>query len=117
MTRQKNAAAAAGLYGLVALIGGVIGFVSAGSLASLIAGGLSGLVLLASSALAFRGSRVALIVALVVSLALVGRFASTFGGPNGPSAIAIVMVLGGLVVLVMTALAWARAGDTARHGV
>jgi uncharacterized membrane protein (UPF0136 family) len=102
---------------LVALIGGVIGFVSAGSLASLIAGGISGLVLLASAWLASRGSKVALIVALVVSLALVGRFASTFGGPNGPSAIAIVMVLGGLVVLVMSALAWARAGETTRHSV
>jgi uncharacterized membrane protein (UPF0136 family) len=117
MTTQKGAAAAAGLYGLVALIGGVIGFVSAGSLASLIAGGLSGLVLLASSWFALRGSRVALIVALVVSLALVGRFASTFGGPNGPSAIAIVMVLGGLVVLVTSALAWARANGTTRHSV
>jgi uncharacterized membrane protein (UPF0136 family) len=117
MTTHKGAAVAAGLYGLVALIGGVIGFVSAGSLASLIAGGLSGLVLMASGWFASRGSRVALIVALVVSLALVGRFASTFGGPNGPSAIAIVMVLGGLVVLVMSALAWARAGGAARHGV
>jgi uncharacterized membrane protein (UPF0136 family) len=114
---QKSAAAAAGLYGLVALIGGIIGFVSAGSVASLVAGGLSGLVLLASAVFVARGSRVALIVALVVSVALVGRFASTFGGASGPSAIAIIMVLGGLIVLVASALALASARGAVRPSV
>jgi uncharacterized membrane protein (UPF0136 family) len=105
---QKIAASAAGLYGLVALIGGVIGFVKAGSLASLIAGGISGLVLIACSLLVPRKPGAALTVALVVSLALVGRFAPKLGGPDGPSALAIIMVLGGLAVLVASGVALAR---------
>jgi uncharacterized membrane protein (UPF0136 family) len=107
------------VYGLVALIGGTIGFVKAGSIASLIAGGGSGLVLLVSAALVAKkpegaaavglasSARVGLIIALVVSLLLIGRFGSTLR--NGASPVAIVMISGGLVVLVASGMALARA--------
>jgi uncharacterized membrane protein (UPF0136 family) len=114
---QKIAASAAGLYGLVALTGGIIGFVKAGSLASLIAGGLSGLVLIACSLLVPRKPGVALTVALVVSLALVGRFAPKLSGPDGPNAVGIVMVLGGVAVLIATGVALARGRKTAGSSV
>lgn len=96
-------------YGLVALIGGTIGFVKAGSVASLIAGGGSGLILLVAAALVMKveRARVGLIIALVVSVLLIGRFASTLR--NGASPVAIVMIIGGLVVLVASALALPRA--------
>ena len=103
-------AALIAVYGLVALIGGTIGFVKAGSVASLIAGGGSGLLLLVAAALIAKKperARVGLIIALVVSVLLIGRFASTLG--KGVSPIAIVMITGGLVALVASAMALARA--------
>ena len=108
MTSRKIAAGSAGLYGLVALTGGIIGFVKAGSLASLIAGGLSGLILLACAAFIPKSPRPALIVALVVSLGLVGRFLPKVSGPQGLSTIALVMASGGLLVLVACAVALKR---------
>jgi uncharacterized membrane protein (UPF0136 family) len=121
-TSLRAPAALIAVYGLVALIGGTIGFVKAGSVASLIAGGGSGLILLVAAALVAKkqgvvagllqgglgsSARAGLIIALVVSLLLIGRFASTLR--NGASPIAIVMISGGLVVLVASAMALARA--------
>jgi len=110
MTSLKVPAALIAVYGLVALIGGTIGFVKAGSVASLIAGGGSGLILLVAAGLVAKkpeSARVGLIIALVVSVLLIGRFASTLG--KGVSPIAIVMITGGLVALVASAMALARA--------
>lgn len=98
------------VYGLIALIGGTIGFVKAGSLASLLAGGGSGLVLLLAAGIVAKkpdSARVGLILALVVSVLLIGRFASTLRG--GASPVALVMITGGLVALVAAALGLSRA--------
>jgi uncharacterized membrane protein (UPF0136 family) len=107
----RVAAILIGVYGLVALIGGTIGFVKAGSVASLIAGGGSGLLLLLSAALVAKkppqSARAGLIIALIVSVLLIGRFASTLRG--GASPVAIVMITGGLVALVAAAMALSRA--------
>jgi len=116
-TSLKVPAALVGVYGLVALIGGTIGFVKAGSVASLIAGGGSGLVLLVAAALIAKqpagggslvqSAKVGLIIAVVVSILLIGRFASTLRG--GASPVALVMITGGLVALVASAMALSRA--------
>ena len=110
-TSHRVATALIAVYGLIALIGGTIGFVKAGSVASLVAGGGSGLVLLLAAALVAkkvpRSARVGLILALVVSLLLIGRFASTLRG--GASPVALVMIIGGLAALVSSAVALARA--------
>lgn len=102
---QRLAAVLAAVYGLVALIGGLIGFIKAGSVASLVAGGGSGLLLLVSAALVPRKSKVGLGLALVVSLLLLGRFASTAIASGAPNAIAMVMIVGGLAVAVASARA------------
>ena len=104
MTSRKLAASAAGLYGLIALTGGIIGFAKAGSLASLIAGGISGLILIASAAFVARSPKRALTVALVVSIGLVGRFLPKAIGSE-LNAVALVMTLGGILVLVACAVA------------
>jgi len=120
-TSLRAPAALIAVYGLVALIGGTIGFVKAGSVASLIAGGGSGVILLVAAALVAKkpdgtataqsglasSARAGLIIALVMSLLLIGRFASTLRG--GASPVAIVMISGGLVVLVASAMALRRA--------
>ncbi|MGA8165274.1 MAG: TMEM14 family protein [Waddliaceae bacterium] len=54
-------------YGLIVLIGGLIGYLTAGSLASLLAGSLSGALLFASALGLFRTSVLAFFTALAVS--------------------------------------------------
>jgi uncharacterized membrane protein (UPF0136 family) len=74
MTPLKMASVAATALGLLSLVGGTIGFVNAGSKASLIAGGISGLLLIASAALMPRKLVVGLVLAEVVSVALLVKF-------------------------------------------
>jgi uncharacterized membrane protein (UPF0136 family) len=114
---QKIAAGAAGTYGLIAIVGGTIGYVKAGSLVSMVAGGVSGLVLIGSSYFVARHPKRALTVAIVMSILLVGRFAPKLGGPEGPSVLAIVMVLGGIAVIAASAFARKRTPANAAPGV
>ena len=62
------------LLGAVTAVGGVLGYVSAGSLASLIAGLGLGLAALVFAGLTLRGRGFALIGLSVVALLLLGRF-------------------------------------------
>lgn len=66
------------VFGAFTLVGGLIGYFKAGSTASLIAGGVSGLVLLACGYGMQRGVKGAAIAALLVSLALGFRFFGTY---------------------------------------
>jgi uncharacterized membrane protein (UPF0136 family) len=67
------------IFALLTIVGGVIGFVKAQSKASLIAGSVSGALLLVAAIL-LRGTsmQAGLIVAAVVSLLLAGRFVPAF---------------------------------------
>lgn len=67
------------VFGFVAIVGGVMGFVKAKSTPSLLAGGVAGALLLVSGYLLGTASAQAgLIVGAVVSVALAGRFVPTF---------------------------------------
>ena len=101
---QKAAAGLAVGYGLVSLIGGIIGFVSKGSVVSMVAGAVSGCVLFFGAYLLPRKPKGALLTLLLISLTLTGRFvrASTSAGP---SSIAVVMILGGALVTLASGLA------------
>jgi uncharacterized membrane protein (UPF0136 family) len=110
------AAVSALLYGLIALAGGVLGFVNKGSKPSLIAGGVSGLLLIVFGAAAWAEKQWAAIGTLVVALALVGRFAGSLakaqrqpGGISGTllGRVGVVMVLGGVLVTLLAI--WALA--------
>lgn len=91
-------------YGVLSLVGGVIGYVKAKSKASLIAGGVSGLVLIGSAVLATTAPVAGFVLASLVSVALVARFAKSAIAKRA-NAIAIVMIGGGLAVLVSAGLA------------
>jgi uncharacterized membrane protein (UPF0136 family) len=105
---QKTALGLAGLYGLISLTGGIIGYVKAGSLASLIAGGGAGILLLVGVVMAQRKPFAGLLVAFVVSLVLVGRFAKTALDRQALGALSAVMIGLGVAVLVATGLALLR---------
>ena len=62
-------------YGILALVGGIIGYVQVKSKMSLISGLISGILLLGSGVLMLQGQTVSLILALVVTSALIIVFA------------------------------------------
>jgi uncharacterized membrane protein (UPF0136 family) len=67
------------VFGVLTVVGGVMGFVKAKSNASLIAGGISGVLLLVAGYLMGSASAQAgLILGLVVSVALAGRFVPSY---------------------------------------
>jgi uncharacterized membrane protein (UPF0136 family) len=67
------------IFGLITIIGGVQGFLNAGSKPSLIAGGVSGILLLLAGWLVQSGKTMpGLILGLVITLALAGRFLPVF---------------------------------------
>lgn len=108
-TSQRLASRLTLAYGLVAAIGGTIGFVKAGSVASLLAGVGSGVLLVLCAVLVSKKPKAGLIGAIVLSLLLIGRFASA-AAKGGASPVAVIMIAGGAAVLIASALAL-RAGS------
>lgn len=105
---QGVALCTAGAYGLVALAGGLVGYKRAGSRASLIAGSVSGALLLGAAVVGTSNPAVGLGVAAVVSLGLVARFARSARSADARrSPVARMMIAGGVAVLGTVALAWA----------
>ncbi len=67
------------IFGLLTIAGGVMGFVKARSNASLIAGGITGILLVVAGYLLGAGQvQGGLILGLVISLALAGQFVRKF---------------------------------------
>lgn len=92
------------IFGLFTIVGGVMGYVKAGSNASLIAGGISGLLLLVSGYLIMSGkTQPGLILGLVISLALAGRFLPIFLKTHGimPAGVTSIMAIIGLVLTIV----------------
>lgn len=94
------------VFGVLSLVGGAIGWKKAGSKASLIAGGIAGLLLLGAAAGVYAGEvAVGLAVGGGTALLLAGRFVPAYLRtkklmPQG------MMALCALVALVLTAAAW-----------
>lgn len=61
-------------YGLFTIVGGLIGFLKVGSMASLIAGGVSGALVILSAIAYIRGRMIGFYGLIIMSLALFGWF-------------------------------------------
>ena len=96
-----------GVYGLISIVGGIVGYAKARSVASLIAGSVSGIVLLACAYGLMHGSRAAAIVSGLTALALGGRFFGVWIRKRRvmPD---LVMIIGAIVVLVAASLSLLR---------
>jgi uncharacterized membrane protein (UPF0136 family) len=66
------------VFGALTIIGGVIGYVKAGSLPSIIAGSITGILLLVAGWILPNNRTLGLVIALIVSLLLAGQFVLKF---------------------------------------
>jgi uncharacterized membrane protein (UPF0136 family) len=121
----KVAATIIALYGVLSMVGGIIGFVKAHSTASLATGVPFGAILVLSAIGIFYAPRPALVAAIIVALLIGGFFgsklvtnASNLRGfivsSAGPRTLA--MTTGALIVIVVSAIALAGGSGSQAAG-
>lgn len=92
------------IFGALTIAGGIMGYVKKASNESLIAGGVSGLLLLLSGYLVATGKvQLGLILGIVISVALAGRFVPAFLSTHKfmPAGMMAVLSIAGLVITVL----------------
>ncbi len=95
------------VFGLLTIIGGIIGYATKGSMASIIAGSVSGLLILAAAFLLPNNATAGLALAGIVSILLAGRFLPAFlktGDFMPAGMMSILSVIG----IIMAVLAWMK---------
>jgi uncharacterized membrane protein (UPF0136 family) len=95
------------IFGALTIIGGVIGYVKAGSLPSIIAGAITGVLLLVAGWILPTNRTVALVTALIVSLLLAAQFIPKFfrTGKVMPAGLMSILSAIGIVVAIV---AWLK---------
>ncbi len=89
-------------FGLVSFGSGSYGFVKSQSVASLVAGGVSGVLLFLGAILFHYNMRVGLALDLIVSLALLGRFApALLRGRLNPASYMVPLAAVGVVLAIL----------------
>ena len=95
------------IFGLLTIVGGVIGYVKAGSTASIIAGSVSGIALIVAAFLLPGNVVLGLALAGLVSILLAGRFIPAFmktGAVMPAGLMSILSVIG----VIMAIVAWIK---------
>jgi uncharacterized membrane protein (UPF0136 family) len=95
------------VFGLLTIVGGVMGFVKASSTASLVAGSISGILLLVAAFLLPNNVAIGLALAAVVSIALAGRFVPAFIKTGQAMPAGLMSVLS-VIGVIMAILAWIK---------
>jgi uncharacterized membrane protein (UPF0136 family) len=95
------------VFGLLTIVGGVIGYVKAGSTASIVAGAISGIALIVAAYLLPGNVALGLILAGVVSVALAGKFIPDFM-KNGKVMPAGLMSVLSVIGVIMAIVAWIK---------
>lgn len=95
------------IFGVLTIVGGVIGYLKAGSTASIIAGSIAGILLLIAAFLIPGNAVVGLGLATLISIALAGQFIPKFikTGHVMPAGLMSILSVIGLIVAV---LAWMK---------
>jgi uncharacterized membrane protein (UPF0136 family) len=95
------------VFGLLTIVGGVMGYTKAGSMASIIAGSICGILLLVAAYLLPANLVMGLALAALVSVALAGRFVPAFvkTGHLMPAGLMSVLSVIGVIVAVV---AWMK---------
>jgi uncharacterized membrane protein (UPF0136 family) len=111
LTAHWVAAVLTGLYGLISLAGGITGYITKHSTMSLVAGVVSGILLLLCAVGVIRLSPFwSLIGAIILALLLAGRFTGQLVTKASEMTellriTAIVMVVGGVIVIIAAVVA------------
>ncbi|MEY2518536.1 MAG: hypothetical protein QOF24_295 [Verrucomicrobiota bacterium] len=95
------------IFGLLTIVGGVIGFVKAGSTASIIAGSISGIALIVAAYLLPGNLVLGLAIAGLVSILLAGKFIPAFL-KTGQVMPAGLMSLLSVIGLILAIVAWIK---------
>ena len=95
------------IFGILTIVGGIVGYVKAGSMASIIAGSISGVLLLLAAFLLPEHQAAGLILALAVSLLLAAQFIPKFFRTFKVMPAGLMSVLSALGIIVAIA-AWLR---------
>ena len=95
------------IFGALTILGGVIGYVKAGSVPSIIAGAITGVLLLVAGALLAEHRAAGLAAAFIVSLLLAAQFVPKFirTGKVMPAGLMSILSVIGIVVAVV---AWLK---------
>jgi len=91
------------VFGILTIAGGIVGYVKAGSVASIVAGGITGVLLLAAAFLLPEYRIVGLATACIVSLLLAAQFVPKFlrtGRVMPAGMMSILSVIGIIVAIV-----------------
>ena len=95
------------IFGLLTIVGGVIGYVKAGSTVSIIAGSISGIALIVAAFLLPGNVALGLALAGLISILLAGRFIPAFmktGAVMPAGLMSILSVIG----VIMAIVAWIK---------
>ncbi|MEY2481514.1 MAG: hypothetical protein QOK24_42 [Verrucomicrobiota bacterium] len=95
------------VFGLLTIVGGVIGFVKAGSTASIIAGSISGIALIVAAFVLPGNLVLGLAIAGLVSILLAGKFIPAFL-KTGQVMPAGLMSLLSVIGLILAIVAWIK---------
>ncbi len=95
------------VFGLLTVVGGVIGYLSKGSMPSIIAGSISGVALIAAAFLLPNHAVAGLAVAGLVSLLLAGRFVPAFIKTAAIMPAGMMAVLS-VIGVIMAIVAWMK---------
>ena len=95
------------IFGLLTILGGVIGYVKAGSTASIIAGSISGILLLIAAWVLPGNLVLGLALAAVISIALAGRFIPAFIKTGHLMPAGLMSVLS-VIGVIMAIVAWMK---------
>jgi uncharacterized membrane protein (UPF0136 family) len=95
------------IFGILTIAGGIVGYVKAGSVVSIIAGSVSGILLLLAVWLLPDHQAAGLIVGLVVSLLLAGQFVPKFFKTYKVMPAGLMSVLS-VIGIVVAIAAWLR---------
>jgi uncharacterized membrane protein (UPF0136 family) len=95
------------IFGLLTIVGGIIGYMKAGSTISIIAGSISGIALIVAAFLLPGNPALGLAIAGLVSILLAGRFIPAFmttGAVMPAGLMSILSVIG----VIMAIVAWIK---------
>ena len=95
------------VFGILTIAGGIVGYLKAGSVVSIIAGSISGLLLLVAAWLMPDRQAAGLIIALIVSVLLAGQFVPKFFSTHKVMPAGLMSLLSVLGIIVAIA-AWLR---------